>query len=379
MTMTTAEQTLNEKPIILLATQSRLSAKSMVKLLQAQFTVLEADDAESAWEVLTDKTTVNLFISDLALLQSQFGLQERIKTAQSRSIRHLALMLLISETDDNKDREQALSNGATDFLTMPFSSSELIARARMHTQLFIQEEKVLDAEKDETVDILQQLDPENFLESRLEQELSFSARHKVPVTTCKVEINNLDEIEQQQGHKLAHQIIKLFAKTLQKTIRREDILSYSGHGRFTILYPATNAIGALIAIKRLKTSSDKTQMTIDGSTQTITFSGAIYTNLANEVIDVDHIQNELEKRLDEALIKGDGEIITSGHKDETSTCKPSVERALALIEKDNTEDLKAHSKSLMKQIIPLLRFSDEQLNLGMENVIESLLQRLNKR
>ncbi len=375
----TAEQTKNEKPVILLATQSRLSAKSITKLLQAQFTVLEVDDAENAWQTLTDKTIVNLFITDLGLLQDQFGLLERIKTAQSKSIRNLALLLLIAEKDNDEEREDALSNGASDFLTMPFSSAELIARVRMHTRLFLQQEKVLDADKDETIDILQQLAPETFLESRLEQELSFSARHKIPVSACKVEVNNLDDIEQQHGHKLAHQIIKLFAKTLQKTVRREDILSYSGHGRFTILYPATNAIGALIAIKRIKESTDKTQITLGDDTQAITFSGSVYTSLASETVDVDSIQNELENRLDEALIKGTSEVVTSGHKDEATTCKPSLERALTLIEKDNTDDLKAHSKNFMIQIIPLLRFSNEHLNLGMEKVIESLLQRLKKR
>lgn len=374
-----AEQTKTEKPIVLLATQSRLSAKSMTRLLQAQFTVLEADDAETSWKILTDETTVNLFISDLSLLQDQFGLLERIKNAQSKTIRNLSLLLLIAEKHDDDDREQALNNGATDFITMPFSSSELIARVRMHTQQFIKLNQAIDASQDDSIDILQQLSPESFLESRLEQELSFSARHKIPVSVCKVEVNNLENIEKEHGHKAAHKITKAFAKVLKKIVRREDVLSYSGHGRFTILYPATNAIGALTALKRIKTNTDKTQVTVGEESKIIAFAGAIYTSLSSETIDVDIIQNELENRLDEALKKSDSEIITSGYKEDTSNNKPSIERALTLIEKDNADDLKKHSKSLMLQVIPLLRFSDQQLNLGMEKVIDSLIQRLKKR
>ncbi len=373
------EQTKNEKPVVLLATQSRLSAKSITKLLQAQFTVLEADDSENAWNILTDKVTVNLLMSDLGLMQNQFGLLERIKTAQHKSIRHLPLLLLIAEKDSDEERETALSKGASDFLTMPFSSAELIARVRMHTQLFLKQEKILDAEKDETLDTLQQLAPETFFESRLEQELSFSSRHKIPVSACKIEANNLDDIEQQYGHKVVHQIIKLFARVLQKIVRREDTLCYSGHGRFTILYPATNALGALTAIKRIKAATDKTQVKLGDKTQTITFSGAIYTSLASKAVSIASIQNELERRLDEALSKGDSEIITSGHKDEKSSCHPSIERALTLIEKDKTDDLKAHTKALMTRTIPLLRFSNAQLNLGMDKVIDSLTERLKSR
>jgi len=375
----TAEQTNHEKPVIVLATQSRLSAKAMIRLLQDQFMVIEAEDAESAWKAVTDSTTVNLLISDLSLMQDNFGLLERLKTAQDKSIRHLASLLLIAESDDDSDREAVLSRGANDFLTMPFSSVELIARVRMHTQTFLSQEKILDAEKDETIDVLQQLAPETFFESRLEQELSFSIRHKIPVSACKIEVNGLDAIEAEFGHKVAHQIIKLLAKILLKIVRREDTLCYSGHGRFTLLYPATNALGALAAVKRIQFATEKAQVKLGDKTQAITFSGAIYTSLASEAVTTDSIQNELEKRLDEALIKGDSEIVTLGHKEEASSCKPSVQRALALIEKDNIDDLKAHSKDLMTQIIPLLRFSDQQLNLGMKKVIESLIDRLNKR
>jgi hypothetical protein len=121
-------------------------------------------------------------------------------------------------------------------------------------------------------------------------------------------------------------------------------------------------------------------VTLDGEAQTITFSGAIYTSLASETVNVDSIQNELESRLDEALIKGDSEIVTAGYKEEKkANYRPSVNRALALIEKNQTDDLKEHIKELMALVIPLLRFSDQELKLGMEKVIEALLERLKSR
>ncbi len=374
-----AEQNQTEKPIVLLATQSRLSAKSIIKLLQAQFTVLEVEDAESAWQAMTDSDTVNLLIVDLALMQDQFGLLERIKTAQDKSIRQLASLLLVAENNDDIDRERALKNGASDFISMPFSSFELLARVRMHTQVFSHNEAAIDAATDGTIGVLQQLAPESFLESRLKQELSFSVRHKTPVSVCKVEVNHLAAIEQQHGHKIAQNVIKLFAKILQKTVRREDTVCHSGQGRFTILYPATNSLGALTAIKRISEAVTKAHINIANKKQIMTFSAAIYTALSDTEMTTDSIQHELERRLDEALIKGNGAIITAGFKDSASKCHSSVQRALMLIDAGKTDDIKDDSKNLMMQVIPLLRVADQQLDLGMEKVIESLVKRLERR
>ncbi|MBL7002790.1 MAG: diguanylate cyclase [Gammaproteobacteria bacterium] len=377
--MTIADEITEFKPTVLLVTQSHLSAKSIVKLLQSQFYVVEVDNEENAWQALTKQESFDLVVSDLHLLQTQFNLLGRLKQAQNEAIRNLPLLLLVAENDEDYDCEEALAQGASDFLMMPFSSSELLGRVRMHTNSFKRPAEItIDIENDDSVDILQQMTQERFFESRLEQELSFSSRHIVPVSSCKLEVNGLEQIEQQQGHKSAHTVIKYFAKVLKKTVRLEDTLSYSGHGRFSLLYPATNALGALAGIKRIRKATDEMKVKLADDELNISFCASIYTSLASGALSVEDVQDELDERLDEALKKGNGEIVTSGQK-AGKELDVSLERALTLIEKGETKDLAEHSKKLMQKIIPIMRFTDAQLSLGMEKVIESLIERIKKR
>lgn len=376
--MTIADKS-QPKPNVLLATQSRLTAKSISKLLQIQFSVIETESAEKAWEMLADDQQYNLMICDLSLVVDTFSLIERIRTAQDSALRIMPILLLNGESDEDTEREVALKEGANDFITLPFSSEELIARVRMHTEISShQDNNQSDENIDDKVNILQQLKQESYFESRLQQELSFSIRHKSQVSACKVEIYGLSEAEDKFGHSVAHQFIQIFAKILNKTIRKEDTLSYAGQGQFILLYPATNALGAIAAINRVVKATESKTIKIKDASVYIQFCGAIYTCLASESISVDSIQSELDNRLSGALSKGPGEIVTSGHKADTKQ-KISVDRALSLVEKNEIDELQEHSKELMNRIMPLLEFCDKGLKLGLGKVITSLQERLDKR
>ncbi len=73
------------KPVILLITQSSRSAKMIEKLLRGYFSSLKAEDAESGWNLLVTMP-VAVIACDLALAIDKFGLLEIILTARDRSL-----------------------------------------------------------------------------------------------------------------------------------------------------------------------------------------------------------------------------------------------------------------------------------------------------
>ncbi len=123
------------KPVILLITQSGRSANMIEKLLRGYFSSLKAEDAESGWNSLVSMP-VAVIACDLSLAMDKFGLLERIRNARDRSLAAKPVLLLIGEQDQGRNLENALGLGATDFINMPFSSSELITRTRMHAGLY---------------------------------------------------------------------------------------------------------------------------------------------------------------------------------------------------------------------------------------------------
>ncbi len=255
------------KPVILLITQSSRSAKMIEKLLRGYFSSLKAEDAESGWNLLV-KLPVAVVACDLSLAVDKFGLLERIRNAKDRSLATKPVLLLIGEQDQGKKRENALGLGATDFINMPFSSSELITRTQMHAGLFGHHsvDPTLEMEHIPSVNGLKQLTDEKYFKSRLQHELSFSLRHKNVVSICKFRVNGLKQLVAKFDKNAAMAMLHTVARIIQETMREEDVLAYPGDADFCLLYPATNGIETSAAVNRILKNIEKHDHKIDGKT-----------------------------------------------------------------------------------------------------------------
>ena len=90
------------KPSILLITQSETSSRLLRKHLLEYFTVVTAEDAEVAWDLLLAQREVVLVIGDLNLMINQFGLLERIRSAGDSWLAAIPILLLLGENDTDK-------------------------------------------------------------------------------------------------------------------------------------------------------------------------------------------------------------------------------------------------------------------------------------
>ena len=98
------------RPAILLITQSSRTANMIDKLLRGFFSVIKAEDADSGWNQLVTMP-VAVIACDLALAIDKFGLLERIRSARDRSIATKPVLLLIGEQDQVRTSEIALGLG----------------------------------------------------------------------------------------------------------------------------------------------------------------------------------------------------------------------------------------------------------------------------
>ena len=185
-----------QKPTILLVASSAHSIKLVSKHLQEHFTLRTAEDAESTWDALLEDREIVLLIGELELMISQFGLLERIRSAGDSWLAATPILLMVGENDDDAGRELAFQMGATDFINLPFASSELTARVRLHANLYLQHvtETADEMHQVSDTDLLQQLSQKNFFYSRAHQELSFAQRHRGNFSLCKLGLDNTKSI-----------------------------------------------------------------------------------------------------------------------------------------------------------------------------------------
>lgn len=364
------------KPVALLVARSSNSLKLVSRQLEAYFRVMTASDAEAAWDALLEFASISLLISELELVIDAFGLLERLRGAGDVLLAATPLLLLVGEDDDDAARERAFQQGASDFINLPFSSQELTARARLHASLYLQQAQELAREMQPVaaVNLLQQLSQQQYFDSRVLQELSFSQRHRSSMSLCKLRLDNVRSIIDEFGKATAVTAVRAVAKTIQQTLRREDTLCYLGNAEFYVLYPATNGIGAIAAVNRVyKTVSGK-RVKIAGESVTVTLSGAIFSCIAGDDTDPDSIYTRLDEGLEQARAAGGNRIVSTGSVAEQRVI--SVDRALRQIEDGDTADLCEHAATLVEAVLPLLEFADASLNLGLDDFSRGLRARL---
>jgi two-component system cell cycle response regulator len=372
----------NTKPSVLLVVQSAMTVKSFGKLLGQYFNLISVNDAETAWDSLLASTgaEITVVICQLQLSIDGFGLLERLRSADNNHLAAKPVLLLVSESDSEESRERAFERGATDFINMPFSSTELTTRVRLHAQYFVQHSQVkpLEIQKNTSLSVLQQLTQENYFESRLSQEIAFSLRHKMSIGVCKIKLSNLKALVAEKGKPATVVVVQTVAKIIQKTMRSEDTLCYLGNAEFNLLFPATNGIGSAIGLRRIVDAVAKQNIQIEGEAVSVPLAAAIYSCVPTSNTTIEAVAEVLRRRLNEALaqssLDGGNSIVSSVKASEVVTM--SVERALQMLERDDVSELLPHAKALMIDLMPFIEFVDRELNLGLQTSNLKLREKL---
>lgn len=360
-------------PSVLLVTGSIQTTRSIDKLLSQQFNVIPVDDSVKAWEMLQEMPSICVLICALKKAIDNGALLERIRQAKNKLLSALPVLLLVGETEAEDLQNEAFAAGATDFINMPFSTIEFQTRVRLHAKMFSmysqeQQDEVLEAGKD--IDLLNTLMQRDMFITRLQQELSFSLRHKSFVSVCLTKIYDSDDVSDQYGNEVFTAIIRALANKIEKQTRKEDSYAYLGNATFAILFPVTNGMGANVAIRRIMEQLSSMHLKHDGKSIALNFSAGLYTFIPSETLTTDAIMQTLESRLSTAEQKGAGQVVSSKAELEQATI--SVEQALNKIRYGQTDDLGKYLPDLLESLKPLLKFAHQHDELDLQEIIDNL-------
>jgi CheY-like chemotaxis protein len=118
------------KPVILIVDDSRVMRMALKKMLRANFDLLEATDGEDGWNKLQQNPSITAVFCDLSMpVLDGFGLMSRVRASDLEWLSEIPFIVITGNEEDDGVREQAMESGATDFITKPFRSSEIMERA----------------------------------------------------------------------------------------------------------------------------------------------------------------------------------------------------------------------------------------------------------
>ena len=347
----------NNKPVLLFVDDSKVMRLAADKMLGREFRVEVAENGVEAWEMICHNPTISVVFSDLAMPEMDgFTLLKKIRTSDDDGIAGLPVIIVTGAENDEETRSEALRLGGTDFISKPFNSTDLLARARAHAH-YQRERKEL--ARQAMIDPLTRLGNRRYLQHRLRQELALASRQQIPLSVVQLEIYQFNQLFVQLGKKRTDMVLLKLAQSLRGVIRKEDSLARSSVAQFTVLLPSAGPAGAKRFVERALKVSEKLAFQFRGKVQRLPLTVIIQTPAAHAGLTPRQVQLTLDEQLKQARTLGPGAVL-SDDADTTLSVDDAapiltIEQALALLRAGKSRPVVSALPDLKRQLAPLLQ------------------------
>lgn len=133
--------------------------------------------------------------------------------------------------------------------------------ARDVTEKILAEEKLREiAVRDELTGLYNR----HYFDSIIDDEIDRSDRYDEPLSMLLLDLDHFKKVNDTWGHPIGDELLKLTAKTMEKTKRSSDILVRFGGEEFLLLMPHTAVEGAAAAAEKLRESVEKNSHPVTG-------------------------------------------------------------------------------------------------------------------
>jgi len=349
------------KPRILAVDDSRVMRKAMTKVLGKDYDVVEANDGEDAWTILTNDADIQVVFTDLSMpYLDGFGLLQRMRDSQDHRFQDMPVIIITGKDDDDDTKERALNMGASDFITKPFDSVQLRARAKTHISLE-QTSKQLNETSDKleqqaTIDELTGLGGRRYFWKAGEEFLSHARRHGGQFIVLRMDIDDFNTIFIANGKLFADRILRQTGAVLAQLVRKEDMVARIGLAKFGMLLRDTDIDNAMQLGARLTEKINAIDFESGQHILNTTVSTGILEPLISEESTIESLVAETEKYLQKASEAGGNQVVIKSLRKDYARTKMDISTALRLIEEGNTEFLEQQILPLTRQLYPLLAF-----------------------
>ncbi|WP_297527515.1 GGDEF domain-containing response regulator [Thiohalobacter sp.] len=384
-----------DRPRVLVVDDSRVIRIAAKKILSKEFDVLEAGDGESAWEQLTANDDIALVISDLSMpYLDGMGLMRRMRESDVAHIANMPVIIVTGAEDDEDAKSRAFAAGASDFLSKPFDSVQLLAHTRSHIRLAETETKLEQTRTaiaaEPTIDKITGLVNQRAFTERGHQDLAYAIRHRSDLALLLIDVDNFDKAFIKYGRPAGEAILKIFAQIVKDAVRREDTGGRVGLARFGLLLPSANPVGARKLAARICQQIASRAFRIGGETLRLTASAAVLTPIINRETRFEGLLEEGQRLLGRAAKAGGNRVVYDQRPVATTAQatteaeapaaeehppietragvppaaepapaeapipRPSIEEALRLIAEGRADALAPHLDSLIDELQPLL-------------------------
>ena len=238
------------RPRIIVVDDSKVVRNAAQKMLAREFHVVTAEDGEEAWHLLEFDPAIRVVFTDLTMPNMNgYELLRKIRTAASPELQNVPVIVVTGAEDSEAARVRSLELGATDFVTKPFTTIDLLARARAHAT---HQQVTQQLRAQTTLDALTGLANKAGFLDRLQQDIAYARRHQRVLTLVRLEIDEFRTIFLKHGKEAGERALVHLAQMLRAHIRKEDTAGRLNLAGFALSLPAGEVDGVERMIERLR-------------------------------------------------------------------------------------------------------------------------------
>src|ERR1044072_3028298 len=200
-----------------------------IVLKREGYKVITAANGLEALEKL-ETENVNIALSDIMMPKMDgFELIKRIRA--NPALKSIYLILITARIQEG-DRVRGLDLGADDYITKPFSFSELLARVRVGTRV-VQYQQHLEYQTQ--IDSLTSLFNRRAFEKKIQEEFERSKRYQSPLSVLILDLDNFKTINDTYGHHGGDSALVKISDTLREKTRQSDFPARYGGEEFVLV------------------------------------------------------------------------------------------------------------------------------------------------
>jgi diguanylate cyclase (GGDEF)-like protein len=304
-----------DKPIVLIADDSRVVRVSLKNILKNDCTVIEAENGEQAWNILCDTPSVALIFSDLSMPKLDGrGLLSKIRASDSTQIAKLPFIVVTGNEQSPEIHQELTQLGADEVINKPFEPSHIRNFLTTFGNNDIHQPDLAEPQTDFIDGVI---DKAQFSESA-SRELAFAIRNKNELALALIKIDQIDEITDHYSDPAIEHILLTLIEIITQHIHPDDTLAYFGSGLFAILRPASNAIGTRYLGRRILEDLSAKQFYLGESEQIVSASIGISAPDIKPGTRLIELITLAERRLNTAMENGGNRVVDKGNDNQST-------------------------------------------------------------
>ncbi len=240
---------------VLFVDDSRLMRYAGSRFLSGHCDLVMAENGQQALDELENDPDIDLVFTDLMMpVMDGHQLIQKIRTARTSRLRDMPV-LVVTGNEESAAREKALQDGATAFISKPFSADDLAGALRVHLEgNTLTEARLVTDEADYPPEagLLNNVPEPDYFYLRIEQAISFHLRQNLELALMHVKLNNYHALTRDYGHSWAEAVMRNLRYFLHRELRQEDSLHRTDDDLYSIILMGTHKAGARNLVSRLR-------------------------------------------------------------------------------------------------------------------------------